>query len=129
MRVHISIPTDKLGASVAFYQQVFGSDVSKIREDYANFRLNTPPIHLSLVKTSGSEQAPSKGHFGIELPDHETLEQWRARANSIALLVRDDPDAQCCYARADKFWLTDPNGYRWEFWVRTGESEVMHQLA
>jgi catechol 2,3-dioxygenase-like lactoylglutathione lyase family enzyme len=128
MRVHISIPTDNLAASVAFYRQVFGTDASKIREDYANFRLHTPPIHLALVHSAATTQAASTGHFGIELPDHEMLEQWRSRANDLELEVLNDPDASCCYARGDKFWLSDPNGYRWEFWVRTGESDQLKQV-
>lgn len=127
MRVHISIPTQRLDASVAFYQQVFGTDASKLRKDYANFRLDTPPIHLALVQTEKSGPDVQSGHYGIELPDHETLEQWRSRAEERGLLIRDDPDAACCYATGDKFWLSDPNGHSWEFWVRTGESGVLHQ--
>ena len=128
MRVHISIPTNKLDASIEFYQRVFGTDASKTRKDYANFRLNTPPIHLALVQTSEPDLPTPTGHYGIELPDQETLEQWRSRADSRQISIKDDIDACCCYARADKFWLSDPNGYRWEFWVRTGESEVMKQV-
>jgi catechol 2,3-dioxygenase-like lactoylglutathione lyase family enzyme len=128
MRVHISIPTNKLDASIRFYQNVFGTDASKTREDYANFRLKAPPIHLALVRSSEQELPTPTGHYGVELPDHESLEQWRSRADSQEILIKDDPDAQCCYARADKFWLSDPNGYRWEFWVRTGESEVLQQV-
>ncbi len=127
MKVHISIPTHKLEASVEFYQQVFDTDASKVRKDYANFRLETPPIHLALVHTALPGRAIPTGHFGIELPDHETLEQWRSRANKHELFIKDDPDALCCYAQGDKFWLSDPNGYSWEFWVRTGESEVLRQ--
>lgn len=128
MRVHISIPTQKLDASVAFYQQAFGTDASKLRDDYANFRLDAPPIHLALVQTDNAVPGVERGHYGIELPDHETLEQWRSRAQERGLLIRDDPDAACCYAIGDKFWLSDPNGYSWEFWVRTGESEVLEQV-
>jgi len=128
MRVHISIPTKKLEASVDFYRQVFGTDASKIRDDYANFRLDTPPIHLALVQSTKSAEAAPTGHFGIELPDHDILEQWRSRANDNSLAILDDPDARCCYARGDKFWLSDPNGYRWEIWVRTGESNQLQQV-
>lgn len=128
MRIHISIPTQKLDQSVEFYQQVFGTDASKLREDYANFRLNTPPIHLALVQSENTSPDVQSGHYGVELPDHEILDQWRSRAQESGLLIKDDPNAACCYAIGDKFWLSDPNGYRWEFWVRTGESEVLQQV-
>ena len=127
MRVHISIPTQKLEESVAFFEQVFDTPASKIRKDYANFRLNSPPIHLALVESTAAITATHSGHYGVELPDHATLEAWRARSTAGSMAVRDDLDASCCYARADKFWLIDPNGYNWEFWVRTGEAKVLQQ--
>jgi hypothetical protein len=34
-------------------------------------------------------------------------------------------EARCCYAKADKLWLTDPDGYRWELWTRTGEYDAI----
>jgi len=125
MRIHISIPVNDLDKSVAFYSTVLDNPASKLKDDYANFRLDEPAIHLALVSREGTGTSVSASHFGVELPDHETLENWRTRATDLDIL--DDPDASCCYARADKFWLSDPDGNRWEFWVRTGESEVMKQ--
>ena len=129
MRVHISLPVADLGRSVSFYRSALGQSASKLKDDYANFRLDAPAIHLALVVSNSPEKASGASHYGIELPDHKTLEQWRARATQDALDIIDDPDASCCYARADKFWLSDPDGNRWEFWVRTGESEVLQQSA
>ena len=125
MRIHISIPVNDLDKSVAFYSTVLDNPASKLKDDYANFRLDEPAIHLALVSREGTGTSVSASHFGVELPDHETLENWRTRATDLDIL--DDPDASCCYALADKFWLSDPDGNRWEFWVRTGESEVMKQ--
>ena len=36
----------------------------------------------------------------------------RAQAADMALL--DQGEATCCYARSDKYWLTDPQGVAWE---------------
>ena len=127
MRIHISLPVKDLDQSVAFYSAVLDSPASKLKADYANFRLDEPAIHLALVAREGADAKISASHFGVELPDHEILETWRSRASDGGLNLLDDPDASCCYARADKFWLSDPDGNRWEFWVRTGESEVMKQ--
>ncbi len=124
MRVHISIPVKNLDKSVAFYSTVLDNPASKLKDDYANFRLDEPAIHLALVAKNDAGPV-SASHFGIELPDHEALENWRKRATDQGLDVADDPDASCCYAKADKFWLSDPDGNRWEFWVRTGASEVL----
>ena len=39
---------------------------------------------------------------------------------------RVEEQVTCCYAVANKFWLTDPDGHEWEFWVRTDEADSMH---
>ncbi len=127
MRIHISLPVADLEKSVTFYSAVLGNQASKLKDDYANFRLDEPAIHLALVAHKHTGTSVSASHFGVELPDHETLETWRSRAAGQDLDILDDPDASCCYAKADKFWLSDPDGNRWEFWVRTGESDVLQQ--
>jgi catechol 2,3-dioxygenase-like lactoylglutathione lyase family enzyme len=129
MRIHISLPVKDLEKSVAFYSTVLANPASKLKDDYANFRLDEPAIHLALVAKKDSSSVVSASHFGVELPDHNSLETWRERATAEDLDLLDDPDASCCYARADKFWLSDPDGNRWEFWVRTGESEVLQQQS
>ncbi len=127
MRIHISLPVSDLEKSVAFYSTVLNNPASKLKDDYANFRLDEPAIHLALVAKEHSGAGVSASHFGIELPDHAALESWRKRATGEDLDLLNDPDANCCYARADKFWLSDPDGNRWEFWVRTGDSDVLKQ--
>lgn len=127
-RVHISVPVKDLGDSLAFYQRLFGQEASKRRPDYANFRLETPPIHLALAPHQGpAVRAP--GHFGIELPNHRALDLWRQRQDQQSASVRDQPAAQCCYAKGDKFWTTDPDGNQWEVWVRTGEADSLEDKS
>jgi catechol 2,3-dioxygenase-like lactoylglutathione lyase family enzyme len=130
MRVHISLPATDLEKSRAFYSELFDSDASKVRDDYLNFRLDEPSIHLSLI---ASEQPVSESHqhFGIELPDATAFAAWNERLINAksAVSVTPEPDAQCCYARADKLWLTDPDGYLWEIWHRTGEYSALSEPA
>jgi catechol 2,3-dioxygenase-like lactoylglutathione lyase family enzyme len=124
MRVHVSLNVSSLDRSKAFYRRLFGQPASKDHGDYANFRLDDPPIHLALQE---GEVAPSGGlsHLGIELTDAGTLTRWRERLESGGMALAVEDDAQCCYARADKLWLQDPDGYRWEIWVRTGEHDSL----
>ena len=124
MRVHISLNVRSLEYSLAFYEAMLGTAPSKRRDAYANFRLDEPPVHLALQEGAISVGGGAS-HFGIELPDQESLAGWRSRLEQTDLDVLVEDAARCCYAKADKLWLTDPDGYRWEVWVRTGEHEGM----
>ena len=125
-RIHISVPVSNLEASKQFYAALFGVAPSKVKADYANWRLDQPALHLALV------QAPkvAKGHnpvrhFGVELFSDSDLQGWRKRAAEAGLNLRDEEEVVCCYAKADKFWAQDPDGNEWEFWVRLEEAEAM----
>jgi hypothetical protein len=34
-------------------------------------------------------------------------------------------DTVCCYATKTETWVTDPDGARWEWYVKTGDAEQM----
>ena len=122
MRVHISLQVKNLEKSRAFYSRLFDQPASKEKDDYINFRLDEPAIHLAL---SLGESAAKSGceHFGIELPSAEEFRTWQSRLLEAAPELNAEPEsgAKCCYAKADKVWLTDPDGHRWEIWHRTGD--------
>ena len=122
-RVHISLPVSDLTSSVRFYQDLFGEGPSTLKEDYANFRLQAPALHLSLVRHL--EPPPSPGHFGVEVFSVEDLKTWRSRLGNSDLSVEIEENVACCYAVSDKVWATDPDQNRWEFWVRKGEAETL----
>lgn len=125
-RVHISLPVNDLDAAVAFYERLLGREVTKRRPGYANFRLDEPPIHLALESHAGGvPHATAHSHFGIDLPDAGTFSTWRERLRDVGAEARDEHDVVCCFAKADKLWLTDPDGHRWEIWVRKEEVEAM----
>lgn len=124
MRIHISLPVTSLANSLDFYRTLLGRPASKERPAYANFRLDEPPIHLALVEGK-AEKATSASHYGVELPDHDTLAAWKSRLEKDGVSLDVEDDAQCCYAQGDKVWLSDPDGNRWEIWVRTGDYAAM----
>jgi catechol-2,3-dioxygenase len=128
-RVHVSLSVSDLEKSTAFYSALFGAMPSKVREDYANYRLDAPSLHLALVHAP--EQARDNGnrHYGIEMFANDELEQWRARLKNMGMQLRDEEQVTCCYAVADKFWAQDPDGNEWEFWVRSEEADSMHGEA
>ncbi|MBK8189194.1 MAG: VOC family protein [Vampirovibrionales bacterium] len=134
-RVHINIPVSDLEQSIAFYSKLFDVKPSKQKSDYANFRLESPALHLALVLRSdytGKDPAfDFDQHFGIELFDQETLSTWKERVKTAGILPHlEEENVTCCYAVANKFWLQDPDRNEWEFWVRTDdEGETLYSSS
>jgi len=124
-RVHVNIHVRDLDKSVAFYETLFGTEASKTREDYANFRLDTPALHLALVHDPEHTPSRTDQHFGVELFEDAELDGWRERVEAAGLAARIEQEVTCCYAVANKFWAQDPDGNEWEFWVRHAEAEAM----
>lgn len=127
-RVHISLEVANLNESIAFYKALFKQEPTKVQEDYANFRMEGPTLHLALVHTPNRQPEPANTnrHFGIELFTSSSLAQWQTSAEAAGLKVRTEEQITCCYAVADKFWAHDPDGHAWEFWVRHEEANSMH---
>jgi catechol 2,3-dioxygenase-like lactoylglutathione lyase family enzyme len=124
IRTHISLEVSDLDESVEFYRRLFAVEPTKTKSDYASFRLAVPPLNLALNKNATRGAAPANVHYGVELLEETALEGWRAKVKErgVNVLLEED-DTVCCYARARKFWVKDPDGHAWEFWHRTAESE------
>jgi catechol 2,3-dioxygenase-like lactoylglutathione lyase family enzyme len=134
-RVHINIPVSDLEKSIAFYSKLFDVEPSKTKPDYANFRLKNPALHLALVLRpdyTGKDPAfDFDQHFGLELFDENILNTWKERVKTAGILPHlEEEDVTCCYAVANKFWMQDPDGNEWEFWVRTDdEGETLYRAS
>ena len=66
IRVHVSLDVQSVEQSIVFYREMFGEQPSKVREAYANFRLDSPPVHLALQEgrqpaTTVSLAEPARG--------------------------------------------------------------------
>ncbi len=125
-RPHISLEVTNLAAAVQFYETVFATEATKLHTDYANFRLEAPALHLSLILEPTKTPTTTGQHFGVELFDEADLDAWQQRITEAGLVPRLETAVTCCYAIANKFWLRDPDGHEWEFWVRQAEATLMH---
>jgi catechol 2,3-dioxygenase-like lactoylglutathione lyase family enzyme len=115
--VHISLNVHDLGRSVAFYRGLFG-EPAKLKPDYAKFVARDPEIHLALVPglESGSH-AGALSHLGIRVGTLDEVRAWKTRLHDRGVGVEDEERTECCYALQEKFWLTDPDGNRWEIYT------------
>ena len=112
MKTHISLNVRDVQTSVAFYQRVFGVPPQKQSGDYAKFDLTTPPLNFSLI--SAPTDISRVNHLGIEVDSANELTDWEQRLQELGLVNRSEMDVDCCFARQNKVWFTDPDGNQWE---------------
>ena len=121
MRPHLSLDVRNVPASVEFYQKVFGVTPQKQTRDYAKFDLTEPSLNLSLVSSTGAVSAVN--HLGIEVESADDIARWKQHLLERGILEKVEEGIECCFARQDKLWFTDPDGNPWEVFT------VHEQLA
>jgi catechol 2,3-dioxygenase-like lactoylglutathione lyase family enzyme len=121
MRPHLSLDVQNVPMSVEFYQKVFGVSPQKQAADYAKFHLTKPALNLSLVSSTG--KISMVNHLGIEVESAEEIVAWKKRLQEQGVLEKVEENMNCCFARQDKLWFTDPDGNAWEIFT------VHEQLA
>lgn len=110
-RFHVHVAVNDLDKSIAFYSAMFGEQPDVIKPDYAKWMLDDPRINFAI---SHRGQAPGVNHLGMQAENDEELEDIHANLQKADSSVLAEKDAHCCYARSDKYWVTDPQGIAWE---------------
>lgn len=126
MHFHLSLNCSDIPRSVAFYEKVFAMPATKCRPDYAKFDVADPPLALSLEPTSPSGRG-SLNHVGLRLSDPAALVELQRRLEMAGLRSQREEGVECRYAKQTKFWLNDPDGVLWEFYVLEGD--IAHRGA
>ncbi|WP_447977373.1 ArsI/CadI family heavy metal resistance metalloenzyme [Candidatus Nitrospira bockiana] len=127
MRPHLSLNVRNVAASVVFYRKVFGVAPQKQTVDYAKFDLAAPPLNFSLVATTG--EVSTVNHLGIEVSSPAEVAEWQARLAERGILDAVETQVECCYARQDKAWFSDPDGNRWEVFTVHEQLPAVTPLA
>ena len=112
MKTHISLNVRDVRTSVEFYQKVFGVTPQKQAGDYAKFDLTTPRLNFTLIYAPGTISPVN--HLGIEVESADELARWEGRLREQGVLDKVELGTDCCYARQNKAWFTDPDGNHWE---------------
>jgi len=115
-KTHISLNVKDVDRSVAFYEAFFGTTAHKRRPGYANFDLDNPGLKLALQE-GPAEGRGSLSHLGIQVATSHEVNAARDRIQAAGLASFDEGATECCYARQDKIWVTDPDGNSWEVYV------------
>jgi catechol 2,3-dioxygenase-like lactoylglutathione lyase family enzyme len=116
-RFHIHVAVDDLAANIRFYSTVFGQQPAVVQEDYAKWMLEDPRINFA-ISNRGLEKGVD--HLGLQVDSDEELARLREQVGRAEIEARDQPEAACCYAKSNKYWITDPQGIAWETYHTLG---------
>jgi catechol 2,3-dioxygenase-like lactoylglutathione lyase family enzyme len=118
-RIHISMDVGNIEESIRFYRVFFGQEPTKVRDNYAKFEVEEPPLNIAL----NHFQTPDKGgpiaHLGVQVKSSDAVLEAKERFTKAGFYVEEELATACCYAVQTKVWVADPDGNRWEVFVVT----------
>ncbi|MEL6890705.1 MAG: ArsI/CadI family heavy metal resistance metalloenzyme [Actinomycetota bacterium] len=127
MRLQLALNVRDLDAAVDFYTTMFDTAPAKRRPGYANFAVEQPPLKLVLFESDshGDSDFHHLNHLGVEVDRPEDVAEADARLQGGEVATTGVEDAVCCYAEKTETWAMSPEGARWEWYVKTGDTEQM----
>ncbi|MEN7527581.1 MULTISPECIES: ArsI/CadI family heavy metal resistance metalloenzyme [unclassified Cupriavidus] len=120
-RFHVHVSVADLSASIRFYSALFAAEPTLVKEDYAKWMLEDPRVNFA-ISARGAETGVD--HLGFQTDDAGELAELKARAEAADMALLDEGETTCCYARSDKYWVTDPQGIAWEHFHTLGNVPV-----
>ena len=125
-RFHVHLHVEDLTKNIAFYTAMFGQTPARSESDYAKWMLQDPPLNFA-ISTRGDK--PGVDHLGFQVESTEELQALKDQATAADMALLDEGETSCCYARSDKYWLTDPQGLAWEQFQTLDSIPVFSQKA
>jgi catechol 2,3-dioxygenase-like lactoylglutathione lyase family enzyme len=110
-RFHVHVSVDNLDESVRFYSTLFATAPTVQQTDYAKWMLENPRVNFAI---SSRRQPEGVNHLGFQVDTDDELRSMHAQLEAADAQLIQENDQPCCYARSDKYWVTDPTGIAWE---------------
>lgn len=120
-RFHVHVSVDDLDANVRFYSAMFGAPPAILKPDYAKWMLDDPRVNFAI---SSRGVKAGVDHLGVQVESASELTALREQAAAAKFAGFDHANAECCYARSDKYWTTDPQGIPWETFHTLGSIPI-----
>lgn len=117
-RFHVHVSVNDLAQSIRFYSHLFGAAPSVEKADYAKWMLDDPRVNFAISRRGA---AAGVDHLGLQVESAEDLAGLEAQLRQADSALREEPGTTCCYAKSDKYWVTDPQGVAWETFHTLGE--------
>ena len=121
-RVQLALNVSNIDQAVDFYSKLFATEVNKRKPGYANFEIADPPLKLVLIE---GEAGGTLNHLGVETMSADEVLAAEARLADDGLETTGVDDTVCCYAEKVETWVSDPDGAKWEWYVKTADAESM----
>jgi catechol 2,3-dioxygenase-like lactoylglutathione lyase family enzyme len=110
-RFHVHLSVHDLPQSIRFYSSLFGAEPAVLKSDYAKWMLDDPRVNFAV---STRDAVTGVNHLGVQVDSGEELGALEGQLRAADATLVTESNAACCYARADKYWVTDPQGIAWE---------------
>jgi catechol 2,3-dioxygenase-like lactoylglutathione lyase family enzyme len=110
-RFHVHVSVNDLQQNIRFYSSIFGVQPAVTKDDYAKWMLDDPRINFA-ISTRG--HGAGVNHLGIQVDSDAELQSMKVNLVAAQAPVLEQKEASCCYAKSDKYWVTDPQGVAWE---------------
>ena len=120
-RLHVHVSVEDLAESIGFYSTLFAAEPTVVKDDYAKWMLDDPRVNFAI---SDRRDKAGINHLGIQVDDDEELSELSERLSAAGRAVVEQKDAECCYAKGNKVWVTDPQGVAWESFATKGSIEI-----
>jgi catechol 2,3-dioxygenase-like lactoylglutathione lyase family enzyme len=119
-RLHVHVSVQDLSASIRFYQTLFGAEPTVTKPDYAKWMLEDPRVNFAI----SMHQPVGVNHLGFQVDTDEELHGMHAQLEAADSRMVEEHEQACCYAKSDKYWVTDPSGIAWETFHTLGSIPV-----
>jgi len=120
--VHVSVPD--LDASIRFYSTLFGAEPAVVKSDYAKWMLEDPRVNFAVSRRGGKTGV---NHLGLQTDSDAELEAINVQLQQADLATQAEKAVACCYARSNKYWVTDPTGIAWETFHTLGSVPTFNE--
>jgi catechol 2,3-dioxygenase-like lactoylglutathione lyase family enzyme len=120
-RLHVHVSVKDLPTSIRFYKTLFSAEPVMTQPDYAKWMLENPKLNFAI---STNRQPVGINHLGFQVETDEELRGMRAQLEAVDARMVEESEQPCCYAKSDKYWVTDPTGIAWETFHTLGSIPV-----
>lgn len=114
-RVQLALNVNDIASAIEFYTKLFGVGPAKVRDGYANFAIDEPPLKLVLIENPG--HGGTLNHLGVEVEHTDLVQQAIGRLQAEGLATDVEEQTTCCFAVQDKVWVHGPDAEPWEVYT------------